>query len=97
MPYRYYPPPGPLLIGYDPETVLALDHLARFVEAVVEETYASKRKPIGPGQPEFDPRLLLKVRNYSGPCTGRESLILPARMRKCDNTRAVPAYLRPGT
>lgn len=72
MAYRDYPPPAPLLFGYDPEAVLPADHLARLVEAVVEETLGAQPKPFGPGQPEYDPRLLVKVLIY-GYATGVRS------------------------
>lgn len=72
MPYRYYPPAGPLLVGYDPETVLPADHIARLVEVVVEETMGASHKPDGPGRPEYDPRLLVKVLIY-GYATGVRS------------------------
>lgn len=63
MAYRSHQPPAFLLIGYDPLRDLAGDHLARLVEAVVEETLAKKPKSLksGPGQPAYDPRLLCKV------------------------------------
>ena len=59
MSYRYYPPAGPLLIGYDTFSDLPADHLARLVEQVVEETVTDPPPPPGPGQPPFDPRLTL--------------------------------------
>jgi hypothetical protein len=72
MSYRYYPPAGPLLIGYDPFCDLPADHLARLVEQVVEETVTGPPPPLGPGQPPFDPRLTLKVLVY-GYATGTRS------------------------
>jgi transposase len=72
MSYRYYPPAGPLLIGYDPFRDLPADHLARLVEQVVEETVTGPPPPPGPGQPPFDPRLTLKVLVY-GYATGTRS------------------------
>jgi transposase len=72
MSYRPYPPPAPLLIGYDPFSDLPQDHLARFVEAVVEEAMTVPLDPPGPGQPPFDPRLSLKVLVY-GYATGVRS------------------------
>jgi hypothetical protein len=72
MGYRPYPPPSPLLFGYDPVRDLPTDHLARFVEQVVEETIVPPRRSPGPGQPPFDPRLSLKVLTY-GYATGIRS------------------------
>jgi transposase len=72
MAYRPYPPPAPLLFGYDPFTDLPADHLARFVDAVVEEAITVPPDPPGPGQPPFDPRLSLKVLVY-GYATGVRS------------------------
>jgi len=72
MSYRPYAPPSPLLIGYDPFRDLAPDHLARLVEAVVEEAITVPPDPPGPGQPPFDPRLPLKVLVY-GYATGIRS------------------------
>src|SRR6266849_1923327 len=72
MSYRYFPPAGPLLIGYDPFCDLPADHLARLVEQVVEETMTGPTPPPGPGQPPFDPRLTLKVLVY-GYATGTRS------------------------
>src|SRR5205823_1553958 len=72
MSYRPYPPPTPLLIGYDPVTDLPAGHLARLVEQVVEASLGPPRRPPGPGQPPFDPRLLVKVLVY-GYATGQRS------------------------
>jgi transposase len=72
MSYRPYAPPAPLLIGYDPFCDLPPDHLARLVEAVVEEAITVPLDPPGPGQPPFDPRLPLKVLVY-GYATGTRS------------------------
>jgi len=72
MSYRYYPPAGPLLIGYDPFGDLPADQLARLVEQVVEATVSGPPPPPGPGQPPFDPRLTLKVLVY-GYATGTRS------------------------
>ncbi|HLK57586.1 MAG TPA: transposase [Chthonomonadaceae bacterium] len=47
-------------------------HLARLVEAVVEESLAPKYRPKGSGQPPFDPRLCAKVLVY-GYATGVRS------------------------
>jgi transposase len=70
--YRRYEAPAPLLVGYDPYTELPKDHLARLVEMVVEESVVVKTKGPQVGQPEFDPRLCLKVLVY-GYATGVRS------------------------
>ena len=72
MSYRSYPPPTPLLIGYDPVRDLPADHLARLVEQVVEASIVPPRRPPGAGQPPFDPRLPIKVLVY-GYATGHRS------------------------
>jgi transposase len=72
MSYRHYPPVELLLFGYDPARDLPADHLARLVDAVVEECVTPVPKPHGSGQPEFDPRLLVKVLVY-GYATGVRS------------------------
>jgi transposase len=72
MSYRPYAPPAPLLIGYDPCRDLPPDHLARLVEQVVEASVTPTRRPAGPGQPPFDPRLPIKVLVY-GYATGQRS------------------------
>jgi hypothetical protein len=65
MGYRHYAPPAPLLFGYDPFRDLPLDHLARLIEHVVEETVVPPKRAPGPGQPPYDPRLCVKVLIYS--------------------------------
>jgi transposase len=72
MSYRPYAPPAPLLIGYDPVCDLPPDHLARLVEAVVEEAITVPLRPHGPGNSPFDPRLPIKVLVY-GYATGVRS------------------------
>lgn len=72
MSYRPHPPPSPLLFGYDPVRDLPPEHLARLVEAIVEETVVPPPRPRGDGQPPFDPRLCLKVLLY-GYSTGIRS------------------------
>jgi transposase len=79
MGYRHYPPPTPLLFGYDPVRDLPKDHLARFVDQVVDETVVPPPRPRGPGQPPFDPRLCLKVLTY-GYATGIRSSRLLERL-----------------
>jgi transposase len=79
MAYRHYPPPTPLLFGYDPVRDLPKDHLARFVDQVVDETVVPPPRPRGPGQPPFDPRLCLKVLTY-GYATGIRSSRLLERL-----------------
>lgn len=73
MQYRDYPPSAPLLIGYDPERDLPQDHLARFIDRIVNET-VQVETPLSrlPGQPGFDPRLCIKVLVY-GYATGLRS------------------------
>jgi hypothetical protein len=63
--YREYGPPTPLLLGYDPCIELPVDHLARFVEMIVEECTRPLQKSGGKGQPQYDPRLLMKVLVYA--------------------------------
>ena len=63
MSLRPYPPSNPVLFGYDPETALPPDHLARLVDKAVEEAVKVESTP-GPGQPAYDPRLCLKVLIY---------------------------------
>jgi transposase len=72
MSYRPYAPPAPLLIGYDPVCDLPQDHLARLVEAVVEEALTVPPHPPAPGNSPFDPRLPIKVLVY-GYATGIRS------------------------
>jgi hypothetical protein len=72
MSYREYGLPGPLLIGYDPEMVLADEHLARLVEGVVEEAIGQPQTWVSRGNPAYDPRLCLKVLVY-GYATGVRS------------------------
>jgi transposase len=84
--YRRHDPPTPLLIGYDPLRDLPLDHLARLVEHVVEETVVPPRRERGqpgqPGQPPYDPRLCVKVLIYSY-CTGvRSSRVMERHCRE---------------
>lgn len=82
MGYRRHDPPAPLLFGYDPFRDLPLDHLARLVEHVVEETVIPPRRGRGPGQPPYDPRLCVKVLVYSY-CTGvRSSRVMERHCRE---------------
>lgn len=82
MGYRRHAPPAPLLIGYDPFRDLPLDHLARLVEHVVEETVVPPRRDPRPGQPPYDPRLCVKVLVYSY-CTGvRSSRVMERHCRE---------------
>jgi transposase len=62
--YKPHPPLAARLIGYDPHVELASDHLCRFVDQVVDKHISIKEKEPGPGQPEYDPRALLKVLLY---------------------------------
>jgi transposase len=61
MGYKPHPELGPLLIGYDPVVDLPQDHLARFIDEVVDKYAAIPDKEPGPGQPEYDIRPLMKV------------------------------------
>ena len=70
--YRPHSAPQALLFGYDPYRDLPPDHLARLVDAVVEDTVRPSPKGDQGGQPAFDPRLGLKVLVY-GYCTGVRS------------------------
>jgi len=80
--YRRHSPPAPLLFGYDPFRDLPLDHLARLVEHVVEETVVPVRRERRPGQPPYDPRLCVKVLVYSY-CTGvRSSRVMERHCRE---------------
>jgi len=72
MGYRAYDPHPALLFGYDPVRDLPPDHLARFIDEVVEETLAIPDLPRGRGQPGYDPRLCVKVLVY-GYATGVRS------------------------
>ncbi|HEY3330269.1 MAG TPA: IS1182 family transposase [Capsulimonadaceae bacterium] len=73
MQYRDYPQSAPLLFGYDPERDLPSDHLARFIDGVVDETILVRSSGVRrPGQPRFDPRLCIKVLIY-GYATGLRS------------------------
>lgn len=71
MSYRPHPPVAPRLFGYDPATDLPEDHLARFVDAAVDEHVRPPSKE-GPGQPGYDRRMLMKVLLY-GYATGVRS------------------------
>ena len=72
MSYRPHPSPTHMLFGYDPLRDLPADHFARLVEQVVEDSITPPRRPRGPGQPAFDPRLCIKVLVY-GYATGQRS------------------------
>ena len=72
MPYRPHAAPMPGFFGYDPVQDLPQDHLARFVDCIVQESVHPPLKNNWRGQPEFDPRLLTKVLLY-GYATGIRS------------------------
>jgi transposase len=72
MTYRPHPPPMPGFFGYDPVQDLPQDHLARFVDCIVQESVHPPLKNNWHGQPQFDPRLLAKVLLY-GYATGIRS------------------------
>lgn len=61
MSTRPYPPSMPLLIGYDPEVDIPLDHLSRLVEQVVEALVPGGSHEPERGRPAFDLRLCIKV------------------------------------
>lgn len=63
--YKIQAPAGPLLIGYDPFVDLPLDHLARLVDELVDLAVELPDRAEGRGQPERDPRVLIKVILYS--------------------------------
>ena len=64
LPYREYPPLGPSLMGYDPVLELPVDHLARLVDQIVDETVAVGGRRPKRGNVPYDPRLCLKVLVY---------------------------------
>jgi transposase len=64
MSYRPHAPAAPMLIGYDPYDFLPEDHLCRLVDLAVDGAVTPPRHDPGPGQPKFDPRLLIKVLIY---------------------------------
>jgi hypothetical protein len=72
MPSLPYGPATPLLIGYDPAVDLPSDHLARFVDTVVEAAVPSGYRCADRGRPSYDLRLCLKVLLY-GYSTGVRS------------------------
>lgn len=72
MSYRLHRPPQKMLLGYDPECTLEREHLARLIEQLVEAYAEVPEKEEGPGQPEYDPRLTVKVLVY-GYATGIRS------------------------
>jgi hypothetical protein len=61
-----------LLIGFDPESELPADHLARLVDQIVDESIGAPASTGTAGQPAYDPRLCLKVLVY-GYATGTRS------------------------
>ena len=65
MNYREYGPATPSLIGYDPCFCLPQDHLARFIDMIVDESITVIHKDRSPGQPGYDPRLCIKVLMYA--------------------------------
>ena len=77
MSYRSYPPPAPLLIGYDPFRDLPLDHLARLVDQVVEQTVRPRSAASARGSRPTT-RLCIKVLIYSY-CIGTRSSRVMAR------------------
>ena len=72
MTYRPHAAPMPGFFGYDPVQDLPQDHLARFIDCIVQESVQPPLKNNWRGQPQFDPRLLVKVLLY-GYATGIRS------------------------
>jgi len=72
MSYRMHAAPMTGFFGYDPAQDLPPDHLARFVDCIVQESVHPPINNTRQGQPEFDPRLLAKVLLY-GYATGIRS------------------------
>jgi transposase len=72
MSYRLHAAPMIGFFGYDPAQDLPQDHLARFVDCIVQESVHPPINNSRQGQPEFDPRLLAKVLLY-GYATGIRS------------------------
>ena len=72
MSYRPHSAPMPGFFGYDPVQDLPQNHLARFVDCIVQESVRPAINNSRSGQPEFDPRLLAKVLLY-GYATGIRS------------------------
>src|SRR5271157_2667909 len=60
MAFKPHPPAGPSLIGYDPDSALADDHLARLIDRVVDGT-PRPRERSRHGQRAYDPRMLAKL------------------------------------
>lgn len=83
MAYRRYDPPQTLLIGYDPQVELPTDHLARFVDTVVDECLQVDEKPRWPGQPAFHPALVIKILVYGYAIGLRSSRQLERMCREC--------------
>ena len=64
MAYKPHPPAGPSLIGYDPAQELAPDHLARFVDRVVDSVpVPAERSHLG--QSGYHPAMLAKLLLYA--------------------------------
>ena len=72
MSYRPHPAPMEAMFGYDPVQVLPANHLARFIDSIVQEAVQPAPGGNYRGQPQFDPRLLAKVLLY-GYSTGIRS------------------------
>jgi len=64
MAFKPHPPSAPLLVGYDPHTEIGEEHLARFIDAVVESAPCPEA-PSGPGQPGYHPKMLAKISMYA--------------------------------
>lgn len=72
MGFREYSELSPSLLGYDPCVDVPQDHLARFVDMVIDEALSGIERAAGRGQPAYDPRLCIKVLVY-GYATGVRS------------------------
>jgi transposase len=83
MAYRPYGPSVPLLRGYDPHRDLPMNHLARLVEQVVEQSLTPTSQPDTAGQPAFDPRLCAKVLVYGYSTGVRSSRQLQRMCEEC--------------
>jgi transposase len=63
MALRPHPPSSDRLFGYDPNHVVAKDHLARLIDQVVDEVI-ERGMSWGRGRPAYDPRMTVKILMY---------------------------------
>jgi len=80
--YRTYAEPAPLLLGYDPVRDLPSDHLARFIDEVVDQVPVPDKVKTGQGQPPYHPRLCLKVLLYAYATGVRSSRLVAQACRE---------------